>query len=80
MGAKRYIPYHVSGWIIVRNRPMNEKALLQVLLDLDADLAHVLNVVAGARIEDQVRPVAERVRTNASILAELLRAKAQYFA
>lgn len=54
---------------------MDEEALINVFWDLDTDLAYLLGTLAGARIEDKVRPVAERVQTNASILAEILRAK-----
>jgi hypothetical protein len=54
---------------------MDEQALLDVLWDLDTDLAYLLGAVTGARIEDKLRPVAERVQTNASKFAEILRAK-----
>lgn len=53
---------------------MDEEALLETLRDLDADLAYLVGTLAGARIEDRARPVAERLRTNALTLAEALRA------
>ena len=52
---------------------MNEEILLSKLQDLDADLAYLLDAITGARIESEVRPIAERVRTSASMLAEILR-------
>jgi hypothetical protein len=61
--------------VVGRNGRMDEQALVDVLLDLETDLAYLLGAVTGARIEEKLRPVAERVQANASKFAEILRAR-----
>ena len=56
------------------NRPdgPDEAVLVRTLRCLDADLAFLLGAVTGSRIEDELRPIAERVRTNEAALMDIL--------